>query len=796
MKKVLAFVLTLVMVLSLAACGEKPVETTKAPETQAPATQAPETKAPETQAPETKAPETQAPETKAPETTEAPTDAPVENPAMTHAEFQAAEADAPIVIEAAVQFSAYNAEYGNTSLYLADEAGGYFAYHVPVTAEEAAALTPGTMVRITGFKTEYHGLHEVDSKDVACEIIDGSYTAPVTDVTHLLKEDLTAYQAMPVAVKGAKIAESEGGAAFLYNWNGTGTAGSNSDLYFNVDIDGEIYSFTVETDEWAEGTDVYTAVTELQVGDTVDLEGFLYWYDGPQVHVHKIAKADNGVMGHAEFMALEVDQPLVIEGAVQFSAYSEQYGNTSLYLADEEGGYFVYRMPVTAEEAAKLTPGTKLRVSGFKAEYHGLQEIDGSTAAYEILDGSYLAPAIDITDRLNALELDWYQAMPVFVKNAKVVESEGGAAFLYNWNGTGSAGANNDLYFNIEVAGTTYTVTVETDECPEGSDVYTKVTELQVGDTIELEGFLYWYDNGQVHVHNVTKVDEYAAYSFQLKNKTGVTLSAAYFYPVGGVKGESVVPMEWLDKDDESEDNNYEQFVYLYRPVAEEYEWLIVTADGEQITWQVKDVVDHNEFSFKKGLDTDKWEASVQDAEEDVAAMDEAKALGKTADGFYPGYVKIGLELKNKGEEELAITEFYLYEKGASADKYPNVIGQMRDAENGFELAVDENGEPLKQWESGKGGLYLFCFFIRPVSEFYEVKLVFEDGSELIVEDIPNLVIPSSAGTLNNELSFKSATDPDATKIQFDDNLEDAIPYIAVAMLLGDSADGWYPAAE
>ena len=66
MKKMIAVLLALFMVLSLAACGTKPAETTKAPETQAP-----ETKAPETKAPETKAPETEP-------VTEAPTEAPAE----------------------------------------------------------------------------------------------------------------------------------------------------------------------------------------------------------------------------------------------------------------------------------------------------------------------------------------------------------------------------------------------------------------------------------------------------------------------------------------------------------------------------------------------------------------------------------------------------------------------------------------------------------------------------------------------------------------------------------------------
>ncbi len=54
MKKVLAVVLSLVMVLSLAACGGKKEET-KAPETKKEETKAPESKTEETEAPESKA---------------------------------------------------------------------------------------------------------------------------------------------------------------------------------------------------------------------------------------------------------------------------------------------------------------------------------------------------------------------------------------------------------------------------------------------------------------------------------------------------------------------------------------------------------------------------------------------------------------------------------------------------------------------------------------------------------------------------------------------------------------------
>ena len=54
MKKIFALLLAVVMVLGLAACGEKPAETTKAPETQAPQ---PQTSADPGKQEETKAPE-------------------------------------------------------------------------------------------------------------------------------------------------------------------------------------------------------------------------------------------------------------------------------------------------------------------------------------------------------------------------------------------------------------------------------------------------------------------------------------------------------------------------------------------------------------------------------------------------------------------------------------------------------------------------------------------------------------------------------------------------------------------
>ena len=102
-------------------------------------------------------------------------------------------------------------------------------------------------------------------------------------------DELAAHQNEKVSFKGLTVeAANDAGDAFLYNWDGSGEAGNNNDLYFNVSDGTNTYTFTVESYLCGEGTDVYTAVTNLKVGDTIDVEGFLYWYNGAQPHVTSV----------------------------------------------------------------------------------------------------------------------------------------------------------------------------------------------------------------------------------------------------------------------------------------------------------------------------------------------------------------------------------------------------------------------------------------------------------------------------------------------------------------------------
>ena len=217
-----------------------------------------------------------------------------------------------------------------------------------------------------------------------------------------------------------------------------------------------------------------------------------------------IAMAE-GVMTYADFVAAELDTEVTVETYVQAKqGWWEKEGVggvATFYTQNEEGAYFLYDMPCSAEDYELLVPGTKIKVTGYKAEWAG--EVEIIDATYEILEGEFVAEPMDATELLASEELINYQNQLVSFKGMTVeAANEEGAAFLYNWDGSGSQG--NDLYFNVSVNGATYTFTVESYLCGADTDVYKAVEALNVGDVIDMEGFLYWYEGVNPHITTVT----------------------------------------------------------------------------------------------------------------------------------------------------------------------------------------------------------------------------------------------------------------------------------------------------
>ena len=175
-----------------------------------------------------------------------------------------------------------------------------------------------------------------------------------------------------------------------------------------------------------------------------------------------VSSKGEGVMRYADYAAAAVDAPVVIEAYVQ-AKQSWWENKATLYLADTEGAYFVYNVTCSEADYAKLVEGQRIKVTGYKTEWSGEVEV-AEGATFEIEEGNWIS--------------------------------------TYKWDGSGEQG--DDLYFKVKIGGNEYTFTVESYLCGKDTEVYKAVEALQVGQTIDMEGFLYWYEGVNPHITKVT----------------------------------------------------------------------------------------------------------------------------------------------------------------------------------------------------------------------------------------------------------------------------------------------------
>ena len=242
MKKILALVLATLTLLACVACGG-PAETT------------------------------------APDVTEAPVADDVV--VMTYAEYAAADLDTPVVIEAYVQ--ATQSWWDNKiTVYTQDKDGAYFLYELACSQEDAAKLVPGVKIRVNGYKGAWAG--EVEVMDGTFEFIEGAdtYIAEPIDATALLgTEELINYQNQLAVFNGMTVEKIE------YK-NGE----PGDDIYVTLTKDGASYDFCVERYLTGPETEVYAAVGALAAGDVINVEGFIYWYEGVNTHITAVSAAE------------------------------------------------------------------------------------------------------------------------------------------------------------------------------------------------------------------------------------------------------------------------------------------------------------------------------------------------------------------------------------------------------------------------------------------------------------------------------------------------------------------------
>ena len=121
--------------------------------------------------------------------------------------------------------------------------------------------------------------NEVEVVDGTIEFLSGkSYVAEAKDVTDKLgKDEIANFQNQLVSFKGMTVE------SVTYKNDQPG-----DDIYVTLSKDGANYDFCLEY--YLNGSDeaFYNLVGGLQAGQTVDVEGFLYWYEGLNPHITKV----------------------------------------------------------------------------------------------------------------------------------------------------------------------------------------------------------------------------------------------------------------------------------------------------------------------------------------------------------------------------------------------------------------------------------------------------------------------------------------------------------------------------
>ena len=197
-----------------------------------------------------------------------------------------------------------------------------------------------------------------------------------------------------------------------------------------------------------------------------------------------------GTMTYAEYVAAALESPVVVECFVQGNQ-SWWDNKITVYAQDPDGAYFLYEMACSEEDAAKLVKGTKIKVTGYKAEWSGELEIIDST--FEILEGNWVAEAQDVTELLGSDELINHQNKFVSFKGLTVENIE------YK---NGEPG--DDIYVTFGYNGASYDFCVERYLTGPETEVYAAVGALKAGDVVNVEGFLYWYNGANTHITSVT----------------------------------------------------------------------------------------------------------------------------------------------------------------------------------------------------------------------------------------------------------------------------------------------------
>lgn len=202
---------------------------------------------------------------------------------------------------------------------------------------------------------------------------------------------------------------------------------------------------------------------------------------------------EHPVMSYQDFLASEIDCPVTVDAYVQ-AKEPWQNGHVSLYAQNRSAAYYLDRMNCSRDECEKLEIGQKIRISGYKSLWNDSLSI--SDAAFQLLNGNWIAEARDVTAMIGTDELIQHQNEKVCFRGMTVEAMPDGLSVWYSgWDNSAPEGADSELWFRASYDGTVCEFTIRPSLCPDMQELLQTLQAVRIGDRIDLTGYLR-YVNG------------------------------------------------------------------------------------------------------------------------------------------------------------------------------------------------------------------------------------------------------------------------------------------------------------
>lgn len=243
----------------------------------------------------------------------------------------------------------------------------------------------------------------------------------------------------------------------------------------------ETKTTTIEVSQTAEVQE-FTLTVKI---DKVDSKSWDFKVDAIDLSMEKTQAEIDAMdpMTYEEYAAAKSGDSILIQGWITHPHdYSSSYGNASVWLQDENGGYYAYRVAVKSQREwdTYFKVGNKIAIEGKKSPYNGWDEVGSGCKYYFIKDAEQKQfDTKDITSIWGSNAANSKASTAVQNQKVKVTAK---VTSIPSYN-------SEDMILGLSVNGqsdySAYLKDAYVGSIPEGT-----FSDLQIGYTIEIEGIV------------------------------------------------------------------------------------------------------------------------------------------------------------------------------------------------------------------------------------------------------------------------------------------------------------------